>query len=159
MDAPILDTLTVPTHRQRHAQRAARAETASSADSAYDVSVRLDKWLWAARFYKTRELAQAAVEAGRVKSDGERLKPAHTVRAGQHYTITRDGLNWTIEVTAISDKRGSAAVAQALYREDEASIAERKHVIELNRAAGHSPFKGRPTKRQRRKIEDFLAEP
>ena len=102
--------------------------------------------------------ARARAEGGRVKSDGERLKPAHAVRNGQWYTITREGLNWTIEVTGVSDKRGAAAVAQALYREDEASIAERKRVIELNRAAGPSPLKGRPTKRQRRKIEDFLAE-
>jgi ribosome-associated heat shock protein Hsp15 len=159
VDASVLDTLTMPTHRQRHAQRAARAETASAADAAHDTSVRLDKWLWAARFYKTRELAQAAIEAGRVKSDGERLKPAHAVRSGQQYTITREGLNWTVEVTGVSETRGSAAVAQALYREDEASIAERKQVIELNRAAGAPTFKGRPTKRQRRKIEDFLAEP
>jgi ribosome-associated heat shock protein Hsp15 len=128
-------------------------------DDAQDASVRLDKWLWAARFYKTRELAQAAIESGRVKSDSERLKPAHPVRSGQRYTITREGLNWTIEVTGVSDKRGSAAVAETLYREEEASIAERQRVIELNRAAGPPPFKGRPTKRQRRKIEDFLAEP
>ena len=158
MDGRVLGALNVPTHRQRHAQRAARADAAAT-DDAHDDSVRLDKWLWAARFYKTRELAQAAIEAGRVKSEGERVKPAHPVRAGHRYTITRDGLSWTIEVTAVTDKRGSATVAQGLYREDEASVAERKQVIELNRAAGHSPFKGRPTKRQRRKIEDFLAEP
>ena len=121
--------------------------------------MRLDKWLWAARFFKTRVLAQQAIESGRVRQGSDRVKPAHVVRFGHVYSITREGLTWTIEVRGLSDRRGAASVAQALYQEDEASVAERQRIVELNRALGPSPFKGRPTKRQRRKIEDFLAEP
>jgi ribosome-associated heat shock protein Hsp15 len=151
-----LRRLTVPTHRQRHAQRALERTAADGGGETG--AVRLDKWLWAARFYKTRELAQQAIESGRVRLDDERIKPAHPVRIGHVYTIVRDGLPWKIEVTGLSDRRGAATVARELYREDEASIAERQRIIALNRSAG-PVFKGRPTKRQRRKIEDFLAEP
>lgn len=148
----------MPTHRQRHAKRANAAEEAAF-DQAADDEVRLDKWLWAARFFKTRMLAQQAIDAGRVRLDAERVKPAHSVRIGQVYAITREGLTWSVVVRGLSDQRGSASLAQALYREEEASIAERLRIVELNRAAGPLLFKGRPTKRQRRKIEDFLAEP
>jgi ribosome-associated heat shock protein Hsp15 len=149
----------MPTHRQRHAQRAAqRTSAAGHGGEAAAASVRLDKWLWAARFFKTRELGATAIEAGRVRLGGERVKPAHPVKIGQQYTIVRDGLTWTIEVLGLSDQRGSAAFASGLYREDEASIAERQRIIALNRSAG-PVLRGRPTKRQRRKIEDFLAEP
>jgi len=149
----------MPTHRQRHAKRAAEASAAAAEDDGSSESMRLDKWLWAARFFKTRMLAQQAIESGRVKLDNDRLKPAHLVRVGQVYSITREGLTWTVEVRGLSDTRGSASIAQALYREDEASAAERQRIIDLNGAAGPASFKGRPTKRQRRKIEDFLAEP
>ena len=149
----------MPTHRQRHAKRANAAAEEAGSDPSAGEEVRLDKWLWAARFFKTRMLAQQAIDAGRVRFDAERVKPAHNVRIGQTYAIVREGLTWTVEVCALSDQRGSATIAQSLYREGEASIAERLRVIDLNRAAGASPFKGRPTKRQRRKIEDFLAEP
>ena len=146
----------MPTHRQRHAQRMQQKNSAEAAEDRG--TVRLDKWLWAARFFKTRELAQQAIESGRVRLDDERIKPAHPVRIGQIYTVVRDGLTWTIEVTGLSDRRGAASVARELYREDERSVAERERIIALNRGAG-PVFKGRPTKRQRRKIEDFLAEP
>jgi len=148
----------MPTHRQRHARRAAEAE-ARGHDSAPAEEMRLDKWLWVARFYKTRVLSAAAIEAGKVRSEGERVKPAHVVKAGQRYTIVREGLSWTITVRGVAEQRGSAAAAAALYVEDEGSIAERARIFALNRAGNPSPFKGRPTKRQRRKIEDFLAEP
>ena len=146
----------MPTHRQRHAQRAQQRAAAEAGDDSD--AVRLDKWLWAARFYKTRELAQQAIESGRVRLDDERVKPSHPVRIGQVYAVVRDGLTWTVEVTGLSDQRGAASVARELYREDEVSIAERQRIIALNRSAG-PVLKGRPTKRQRRKIEDFLAEP
>jgi ribosome-associated heat shock protein Hsp15 len=148
----------MPTHRQRHARRAVASAAAPTAD-APQAPVRLDKWLWAARFYKTRELAQHAVESGRVRCNGERIKSSHPVRIGQCLAIQRDGLTWNVEVRGLSDRRGPAAAAQGLYHEDEESAAERQRIVELNRAAGPSPFKGRPTKRQRRRIEDFLAEP
>ena len=123
--------------------------------------MRLDKWLWAARFYKTRALAQHAIESGKVKNHGEHCKPAHTVRVGDGYSILRDHLVWDIEVLALSDQRGSAGIASRLFSESEQSIAARAELIAQRRlaTAGAPGFKGRPTKRQRRKIEDFLAEP
>jgi len=151
----------MPTPRQGHAKHRSRSDSVVDQGDTADAA-RLDKWLWAARFFKTRALAQAAIESGRVRSDGSegsRLKPSHTVRPGHRYSVVRDGLTWNIEVLGIADRRGPASVAQALYREDEASIAERQRIIALNHAAGPTLFKGRPTKRQRRKIEDFLAEP
>jgi ribosome-associated heat shock protein Hsp15 len=123
--------------------------------------VRLDKWLWAARFFKTRALAHEAIESGKVRHGGERTKPAHTVRPGDRYQITREGLVWDIEVRELSDRRGSATIAARLYTEDESSIAARNELIaRRNAAITSSPYgRGRPTKRQRRKIEDFLAAP
>lgn len=123
--------------------------------------VRLDKWLWAARFYKTRTLAAQAVEAGQVRVGGERVKTAHAVRAGERVSIRKSGYVWEVTVTALSDKRGSGADAALLYAEDEASIAAREELSKQRKAAAEaSPrFAGRPTKRQRRKLEDFLGEP
>jgi ribosome-associated heat shock protein Hsp15 len=154
----------MPSHRERHARRAAESPKISARVSAGDDAphgMRLDKWLWAARFFKTRALAQLAVESGKVKHDGERCKPAHTVRIGDHYAIAREHLVWNVEVAALSDQRGSAAIASRLYSEPEESIAARtKLVAQRKLAMLNAPqLKGRPTKRQRRKIEDFLAEP
>jgi len=94
-------------------------------------TVRLDKWLWVARFYKTRSLAKAAIESGKVRSEGERLKPAQVVKPGQRYTILRDGLSWTITIRGIAEQRGSGAMAALLYEEDETSIAERARIVAL----------------------------
>ena len=151
----------MPTHRERHAKRTAQADAETRHDDSADDDVRLDKWLWAARFFKTRALAHMAIESGRVRHDGERCKPSHTVRIGHRYQISRDGLAWSIEVRALSDQRGSGTIAARLYAEDEASINARLELIAQRKAAvTSSPYgRGRPTKRQRRKIEDFLAEP
>ena len=148
----------MPTQKQRHARR--HAEEAA-ANAGGDDEFRLDKWLWAARFYKTRALAHAAVESGRVKREGAACKPSHVVRLGERYAIVRDGLTWSVTVTGLTDRRGSAGTAAEMYSEAEESIAARIEIIERNRQArAASPmFRGRPTKRQRRKIEDFLAEP
>jgi ribosome-associated heat shock protein Hsp15 len=123
--------------------------------------VRLDKWLWAARFYKTRTLATQAIEAGQVRVGGERVKAAHAVRAGEAITVRKAGYSWEVSVTALSDRRGGAADAALLYREDPASIAAREALMEQKRAAfeANPRHTGRPTKRQRRKLEDFLNEP
>jgi ribosome-associated heat shock protein Hsp15 len=123
--------------------------------------VRLDKWLWAARFYKTRTLAAQAVEAGQVRAGGERVKTAHPVRVGEHLSVRKGGYVWDVAVTGLSDRRGGAAEAALLYAEDEASVSAREELARQRKAAaeaspGHS---GRPTKRQRRKLEDFLNEP
>lgn len=88
-------------------------------------SVRIDKWLWAARFFKTRALAARACELGRVRSNGVLAKPARDVRAGDHLHVTNDSGLFELEVLALSDVRGPAAVAQTLYRETEASQAAR----------------------------------
>jgi len=123
--------------------------------------VRFDKWLWAARFYKTRTLAAQAIEAGQARLDDERVKPAHAVRVGARVTVRRHGLVWEAEVLALSDRRGSAADAALLYRESQESIATRERAIAERQAAlaAQARFTGRPTKRDRRKLEDFLNEP
>lgn len=124
--------------------------------------VRFDKWLWAARFYKTRSLAAQAIDAGQARVNGDRVKPAHAPRPGDLVAVRKGGgLVWTVEVVALSDRRGGAPEAALLYRETEASTAARAEAL-LQRQAAHaaSPqFPGRPTKRQRRKLEDFLNEP
>jgi ribosome-associated heat shock protein Hsp15 len=123
--------------------------------------VRFDKWLWAARFYKTRTLAAQAIDAGQARVDDERVKPAHAVRVGLRVTVRRQGLVGDAEVIALSDRRGSAADAALLYRESEESVAARARAIAERQAAlaAQTRFTGRPTKRDRRKLEDFLNEP
>jgi ribosome-associated heat shock protein Hsp15 len=120
-------------------------------------AVRLDKWLWAARFFKTRALAVKACDLGRVKLRDQEAKPARDVKAGDALTITNDGGTFTVDVLALSDVRGPAAVAQALYRETEASVAARKKEEETRKS---SPWldvaaSGRPNKRDRRDINKF----
>ena len=122
-------------------------------------SVRLDKWLWAARFYRTRTLAAQAIAAGQVRVDGERVKPAHTVRAASRVAVRKQEVTYDVEVTGVSEQRGSAGMAALLYRETPESIAAREAAIEKRRASRSTPAMGRPTKRDRRKLEDFLNEP
>jgi ribosome-associated heat shock protein Hsp15 len=119
--------------------------------------MRLDKWLWAARFFKTRGLAQDAIAAGRVRLHEERTKPAQALKVGDSLEIRIGDSLWQIQVVALSDKRGPAPQARKLYQESEAGRAERERRADLRRygadpAAGR---KGRPTKRDRRKLEDF----
>ena len=123
--------------------------------------LRLDKWLWAARFYKTRTLAAQAVDAGQVRVGGERVKTAHAVRTGERVSIRKAGYVWDVMVTALSDRRGGAADAALLYKEDEASVAAREALAKQRKAAAEAAprYPGRPTKKQRRKLEDFLNEP
>lgn len=116
--------------------------------------VRIDAWLWAARFFKTRALAKQAIERGRVEVAGAACKPSHTVRQGDALRITRGEETFEIEVTALAHKRGSVAVAQSLYRESAASVATREAAREQRRAerAGYQPPPKRPDKRARRLI-------
>jgi len=88
-------------------------------------SVRIDKWLWAARFFKTRALASKACDLGRIHSNGHEAKPAREVRLGDQLVVRNEGGEFQIEVLLLSEMRGPAAVAQTLYRENEASIAAR----------------------------------
>ncbi len=123
--------------------------------------MRLDKWLWAARFYKTRTLASQAIDSGQVRLNAERVKQAHAVRLGDRVVVRKQGIVWEIEVTGLSDRRGSATDATRLYRETAEGAAIRELEMQQRRAAAATApqFPGRPTKRQRRKLEDFLSEP
>ena len=120
---------------------------------------RLDKWLWAARFYKTRTLATNAIVNGHARVGGERVKPAHALRVGDQVAVRKGGYAWVVEVTALDDRRGSATDAAKLYVEDPASRKAREDAIAQRRAASAPQFPGRPTKRDRRALDDFLNEP
>jgi len=120
-------------------------------------SVRMDKWLWAARFFKTRALAARACELGRIQSNEQSAKPAREVRVGDSLRVTNDGGDFQVEVLLLSDVRGPASVAQTLYRETEASrelrmkvAAERKAMKQFEELPA-----GRPSKRDRRRIIQF----
>jgi ribosome-associated heat shock protein Hsp15 len=119
--------------------------------------VRLDKWLWAARFYKTRSLAQQAIAAGRVKLNDARVKSAHELKIGDALAIRVGDLEWQIAVKELSDKRGPAEQARKLYQESEESRIERERRKDLRHwgAEPASTLKGRPTKRDRRSLEKF----
>jgi ribosome-associated heat shock protein Hsp15 len=122
-----------------------------------DATQRLDKWLWAARFFKTRPLAVEAINGGKVQVDGQRVKPGRSVRPGNRLTIHKGELEWCIEVQGVSKQRRPAAEAALLYTEDEASRLKRQEIVRERREAGHAPGpeRGRPTKRDRRRIGDF----
>jgi ribosome-associated heat shock protein Hsp15 len=123
--------------------------------------MRLDKWLWAARFFKTRSLAQQAIAAGKVKLNDSRTKAAHELKTGDALAVRIGDFEWQVTVKALSDKRGPAEQARKLYEETEASRAERGRRMDLRRwgAEPASTLKGRPTKRDRRLIEDFTSPP
>lgn len=117
---------------------------------------RIDKWLWAARFFKTRSLATAAIECGKVLVNDARIKPARAVAPGDMLDIRIGPLQFVVEVLALSNKRGSATEAQKLYRETDASRQRRLAIAALlKEQMPPSHFKGRPTKRDRRDIERF----
>jgi ribosome-associated heat shock protein Hsp15 len=120
-------------------------------------TVRIDKWLWAARFFKTRALAAKACQLGRILANGQPVKPAREIRAGEMLRVTNDGGEFEIEILGLSDVRGPAAVAQTLYRETELSrelrakvAAERKAMHQFEQLPA-----GRPSKRERRRIIQF----
>lgn len=117
--------------------------------------LRIDKWLWAARFFKTRSLAVDAVEAGRVTMNEARLKPAKAIGVGDRLVIRLGQYQFEVEVLGLSNKRGPASVAQKLYRESEESRARRAEIAANLKALPQPTFKGRPTKRDRRDIERF----
>jgi ribosome-associated heat shock protein Hsp15 len=119
-------------------------------------SLRIDKWLWAARFYKTRSLACDEVTKHRVQINGQDVKPAREVKVGDTLTVRQGNITKTVQVKGISAARGPAPVAQLLYEETPESIVLRAKLAEQNRMAAepaHSIEHGRPTKRDRRQIE------
>src|SRR6266540_2811891 len=118
-------------------------------------SVRLDKWLWAARFFKTRALAAAAVAGGKVQVNGSRAKPAKQVQLGDNLRVRLGPYDWIITVSAVTERRGSARDAQLLYAESPAGRAARERLAEAHKIAPTPAYqgKGRPTKKDRRKLE------
>lgn len=119
--------------------------------------MRIDKWLWAARFFKTRALAAKACELGRIQSNGQPVKPAREIRVADMLRITNDGGDFEVEVLQLSEVRGPARVAQTLYRETDAS-RELRQKIAAERKAMHQFEQlpaSRPSKRDRRRIIQF----
>lgn len=119
--------------------------------------LRIDKWLWAARFFKTRSLAADAVEKGRVRIGGAAVKPAKEVRVGDRVDVTIERVVWEIDVLGVCDVRGPASVAQTLYAETEAGRAKRLAELERRRhfREPSAELHGRPTKWDRRIIDRF----
>ena len=118
--------------------------------------MRLDKWLWAARFFKTRSLAVEAINGGRVSVNGEPVKPAKELRVGDTLSIRRPPFEHVVTVKALSDQRGSATVAAALFAETEESRARRAVLAAEMKSLPQPRFKGRPTKKTRRDYEKWL---
>ena len=117
--------------------------------------MRIDKWLWAARFFKTRSLATHACELGRISSNGQSAKPARDVRVGDLLQVRNEGGDFQVEVLGLSEMRGPAAVAQTLYRETQASLELRAKLAEERKAMplGDAFREGRPSKRDRRDMD------
>lgn len=122
--------------------------------------IRIDKWLWAARFYKTRSLATEAINGGKIHLNGHRVKPARTINIGDMLSISKGPYKTEVEVLELTDKRGPAPIAQQLYNETEQSIQLRETIrIQLkqqNSQTFEHQGKGRPTKRNRRQIIRFV---
>jgi len=117
--------------------------------------VRLDRWLWAARFFKTRALAAAAVGGGKVQVNGSRAKPAKQLQVGDDVRVRVGPYEWLVTVRTLSERRGPPKVAQGLYEESAAGRAARERLAELHKIAPAPTYqgKGRPTKKERREIE------
>jgi len=120
-------------------------------------TTRLDKWLWAARFFKHRTAATEAVDGGKIKLNGAAVKPAREVKVGDRVDVTIGEETRSVMVRAIADKRGSATVAQTLYEETMESVEQRERGRELRKFAAPpgADLHGRPTKRDRRRIDRF----
>ena len=121
--------------------------------------MRLDKWLWAARFFKTRSLAQQAIEAGRVTLNQQRVKVSHALKLEDGVAVRVGDFEWRVRVKGLSERRGPAEQARKLYAETAESRAERERRMELRRwsAEPAAGIKGRPTKRDRRRLEDLTS--
>jgi ribosome-associated heat shock protein Hsp15 len=117
--------------------------------------MRIDKWLWAARFFKTRSLATHACELGRIHSNGQSAKPAREVKVGDLLQVKNEGGEFQVEVLILSEVRGPAAVAQTLYRETEASRQSRQKLAEERKTMPHfeASREGKPSKRDRRDLD------
>lgn len=123
-----------------------------------EVTIRLDRWLWAARFFKTRALASAAIAGGKVHVNGVRAKPAKQLRVGDALRMRLGPYEWLVSVRALSERRGPASEAQLLYEESADGRAARERLAEAHKIAPAPAYrgKGRPTKKDRRKLEGLL---
>ncbi len=124
-------------------------------------AIRLDKWLWAARFYKTRSLATEAIRGGKVHLNGHRVKPSHHIELDHSVRIKKESIEQTVIVKVLSDKRGPASIAQTLYEETQESMEQREKLIQERKAiyAGMPQHTvRRPSKKDRRKIIRFKQE-
>lgn len=123
----------------------------------HDESIRVDKWLWAARFFKTRPLAADAVAGGKIEINGERAKPSRLVRIGDRLNVSRGPYEWTIIVTGSSRLRGPATQAQTLYQETAESVSKREALAAQMKLFRPAEFNssGRPSKKDRREIDKF----
>jgi ribosome-associated heat shock protein Hsp15 len=121
---------------------------------------RIDKWLWAARFFKTRSLATEAVAGGKVEVNGDAAKPSKSVKAGDKIRLRLGPVEYRLTVTAIGERRGSASVAQGLYQEAPESVAQREKIAAQRRFAGAPSYeeKGRPSKKDRRELDRWRGE-
>ena len=117
--------------------------------------MRIDKWLWAARFFKTRSLASRACDLGRIQSNGQFCKPAREIRIGEFLAIKNESGDFTVEVLKLSEIRGPAPIARTLYRETEESVQSRVRLAEQRKAMAPVEMtrQGKPSKRDRRQIE------
>jgi len=123
-----------------------------------EARVRLDKWLWAARFYKTRSLATDDIDRGRIRVNGQPAKASREVRPGDRISLRQGAVERVVDVRALSSMRGPAPVAQALYEETAESLAARAQAAEARRIAAEPALsieQGRPTKRNRRELADW----
>jgi ribosome-associated heat shock protein Hsp15 len=117
--------------------------------------MRLDRWLWCARFFKTRSLAAEAIKGGHIKADGKRVKAAKQITVGCELSIAKGSESWMVTVTALAQRRGSASLAQTLYDEDVGSQARRLYQrLQRKVSVGPAPTPGRPDKRTRRLIRE-----
>lgn len=116
------------------------------------ITLRIDKWLWAARFYKTRRLATEAVDGGKVKLNEQRTKPSHAIHVGDRLDIVIGDYTWQIMVMALSNQRGSAPIAQMLYQEDVDSHARRQAQVAERKRLGQAHPSKAPDKKDRREI-------
>lgn len=121
-------------------------------------NIRIDKWLWAARFFKTRSIAAKAVNGGKVHLNGARVKAARNVTSGDELLIQKGIYEFRVTIRGVNSQRRPAVEARELYREDEESVRERENQRDLRRMmnAGHAPPTAKPGKRDRRKIKEFI---
>jgi ribosome-associated heat shock protein Hsp15 len=118
------------------------------------IKIRIDKWLWACRFYKTRAIAKAAIEGGKVHLDGHKPKPGKIVQLGDKVKLRQGADEKTVIVEALSDKRQSAPIAQTLYKETDESLQKREEISQMRKLSAPATS-GRPDKKQRRLIHRF----